>query len=90
MPSDANGRWAPKERYETMRTRLVIDSATPAEVYDLTLAFQRTAHQHTLPQQVTAEPTVTVCGSAMGWSSPALYEAHAAAVLAELALLTDP
>jgi hypothetical protein len=69
-----------------MRTRLVIDSATPAEVYDLTLAFQRTA-RYDLPQQLTAEPTVTVCGIAMGWSSPALYEAHAVAVLAELALL---
>lgn len=72
-----------------MRTRLVIDSATPAEVYNLTLAFQRTA-RFSLPQQPTTEPTVTVCGSAMGWSSPALYEAHTAAVLAELALLTDP
>jgi hypothetical protein len=67
-----------------MRTRIVVDSATPAQVYDLTLAFQRTA-RFALPDQPTTEPTVTVCGSAMGWSSPALHTDHAAAVLAEYA-----
>jgi hypothetical protein len=65
-----------------MRTRIVVDSATPAEVYNLTLAFQRTA-RFDLPQQLTTEPTVTVSGSAMGWSSPALTDEHAAAVLTE-------
>jgi len=66
-----------------MRIRIVVDSATPTEVYNLTLAFQRTC-QIELPQQLTIEPTVTVCGNAMGWSSPALTDEHAAAVLTEL------
>jgi hypothetical protein len=66
-----------------MRTRIVVDGATPAEIYDLTLAFQRTTAGFDLPEQLTTVPTVTVCGSAMGWSSPALTVEHAAAVLAE-------
>jgi hypothetical protein len=70
-----------------MRTRIVVDSATPDEVYRLTLAFQRTLG-FTLPKQVTAEPTVTVGGSAMGWSSPALYSDHATALLREYEALT--
>jgi hypothetical protein len=69
-----------------MRTRIVVDSATPDEVYNLTLALQRAA-RYALPQQTTTEPTVTVCGIAMGWSSPALYPEHAMAVLSEYGLL---
>jgi hypothetical protein len=65
-----------------MRVTIVVDSATPAEVYNLTLAFQRTLG-FVLPAQITTEPTVTVGGTAMGWSSPALREAHAVALLAE-------
>jgi hypothetical protein len=64
------------------RTTLAFDSATPAQVYNLTLAYQRTLG-FALPQQITREPTVTVAGSAMGWASPALYSDHAAALLAE-------
>jgi hypothetical protein len=73
-----------------MRTRLVVDSATPAEVYNLTLAFQRTRVHHDLPKQLDTMPTVTVCGIAMGWSSPALHEVHAIALLAEYSVLSDP
>jgi hypothetical protein len=75
-----------------MRIRIVVDSATPAEVYNLTLAFQRSARfelpdhtqqQRDVPGRLSTEPTVTVCGIAMGWSSPYLFVEHAAAVLAE-------
>ena len=65
-----------------MRIVIAVDSATPDEVYDLTLAFQRTSGQP-MPRQITTEPTVTVGGSAMGWKSPALYPSHAVALLAE-------
>lgn len=65
-----------------MRVTIKVDSATPQEVYDLTLAFQRTLG-HVLPQQIGKEPTVTVGGSAMGWTSPALTEPHAAALIRE-------
>jgi len=65
-----------------MRTTIKIDSATPEQVYDLTLAFQRMLG-FTLPAQITTEPTVTVGGSAMGWTSPALLPEHAVALLRE-------
>lgn len=65
-----------------MRITIQIDSATPQEVYNFTLAFQRTLG-YGLPLQATTEPTVTVGGSAMGWTSPALYPGHATALLAE-------
>jgi hypothetical protein len=57
-----------------MRVRIEADSATPAEVMDLTTAFQRTRHLG-LPAQGHPEgekPTVTVAGAAMGWRSPAM------------------
>lgn len=79
-----------------MRTTIHIDSATPQEVYDLTLAFQRTLARPVpptppaegrprfeLPTQITTEPRVTVGGNAMGWESPALKPDHAVALLAE-------
>ena len=66
-----------------MRTTVKVDSATPAEVYALTLAFQRTVGPD-LPGQIGTTPTVTVSGSAMGWESPALTLAHAVALLAEV------
>jgi hypothetical protein len=65
-----------------MRTTVKIDSATPEQVYDLTLAFQRTLG-FPLPPQITNRPTVTVGGSAMGWESPALFPEHAVSLLAE-------
>lgn len=72
-----------------MRTRIIVDSATPTEVYNLTLAFQRTLG-FPLPQQLTNEPTVTVGGCAMGWTSPALASTWlAAAILAEYHKLSD-
>jgi hypothetical protein len=75
-----------------MRTKIVVDSATPAEVYNLTLALQRTTgetmHRHVIPTQLTVEPTVTVVGAAMSWASPALTLDHARAVLDEFKALT--
>ena len=65
-----------------MRTIIKIDSATPSEVYAFTLAFQRTVGAD-LPAQIGKAPTVTVCGTAMGWESPALTPEHAAALLNE-------
>lgn len=67
-----------------MRTRIKIDSATPGQVYALTLAFQRSTRDHVVPTQLTMVPTVSVCGSAMGWESPALTPEHAVALLAEM------
>lgn len=66
-----------------MRVRITLDSATPQEVYDYTLAFQRTLGLADLPKQITDEPTVRVLGSAMTWTSPALTREHAAALLDE-------
>lgn len=78
-----------------MSVHIRFDSATPQEVYDLTLAFQRTLAGPTslpatnerprweLPQQITTEPTVTVAGIRMGWNSPGLKPEHAVALLAE-------
>lgn len=79
-----------------MRTTIHIDGATPQEVYDLTLAFQRTLARGAetlpatpdrprfeLPKQLTTTPTVTVAGTCMGWESPALQQDHAVALLAE-------
>jgi hypothetical protein len=65
-----------------LRTTVDVDSATPRQVYNLTLAFQRTLGFE-LPRQITTRPTVTVGGSAMGWRSPALRSDHAQALLAE-------
>lgn len=65
-----------------MRTTIVVDSATPKQVYNLTLAFQRTLGFH-MPDQTNTRPTVTVAGSTMRWESPALYVPHAEALLAE-------
>lgn len=65
-----------------MRTTIKIDSATPAEVYHLTLAFQRTRDMG-LPQQLCTEPRVTVAGVAMGWESPAMSGERAVAVMRE-------
>lgn len=73
------------------RTTLVFDSATPAQIYNLTLAFQRTSGLlrdegfggHVVPPQVTDKPVVSVAGSAMSWRSPALTVQHSAALLAE-------
>lgn len=64
------------------RMQIAVDSATPEEVYDLTLAFQRTG-RFSLPPQATVLPTVTVMGTAMGWTSPMLTTEHADALLAE-------
>lgn len=78
-----------------MRTKIVVDSATPDEAYNLTLAFQRTLSspkmlpasaerpRWELPPNLTTEPTVTVAGKCMGWQSPALTPDHAVALLAE-------
>lgn len=78
-----------------MSVHINFDSATPQEVYDLTLAFQRTLSspkmptatedrpRFTLPKQITTEPTVTVAGTRMGWTSPGLRPEHAFALLAE-------
>lgn len=71
-----------------MRITLDVDSATPEEVYDLTLAFQRT-RGIPLPQQITKEPTVTVGGSAMGWRSPALHPAQVSAIMQEFTTLQE-
>lgn len=65
-----------------MRTTINVDSATPQEVYDLTLAFQRTSGIE-LPKQITDKPVVTVAGTAMGWVSPAMQQEQAVALLAE-------
>lgn len=69
-----------------MRTRINVDSATPQEVYNLTLAFQRT-RGFPMPEQLTTEPTVTVSGTAMGWVSPSLRSEHAIAILREFGAL---
>lgn len=71
-----------------MRITVKIDSATPSEIYDLTLAFQRTSKGHEMPAQITVEPTVTVAGTSMGWESPALRAGHVEALLAEFASMT--
>ena len=68
-----------------MRITIKVDSATPAEVFALTRAFQRSAKTNDLPVQVTREPTVTVAGQALGWVSPALYLPHAQDLLAKYA-----
>jgi hypothetical protein len=68
-------------------TVLHFDSTTPAEAYDLTLAFPRTARAHTLPAQLTDQPTVKVGGMALGWTSPRLTFQHAEALLAEFRCL---
>lgn len=65
-----------------MRVTIKVDSATPQEVYDLTLAFQRTLG-HPMPKQLQDKPIVTVAGTSMGWESPALYYPHAVALLDE-------
>ncbi len=65
-----------------MRVTIRVDSATPEETYNLTLAFQLTSREHTLPRQIGTEPTVTVGGIAFGWTSPALTPEHAKAVMA--------
>lgn len=76
-----------------MRTRIVIDSCTPQQVYNLTLAYQRTLGYAPLPTQLTMvhgqqpEPTVTVGGSAMSWSSPWLDSVTATLLLTEFDLL---
>lgn len=69
-----------------MSTVITFTSATPQEVYNLTLAFQRTSGLtpgFTLPSQITKQPQVTVGGSAMGWTSPGLTFQHAVALMAE-------
>lgn len=74
-----------------MSTTIHFNSATPQEVYNLTLAFQRTSGLlrdggmggHLIPAQVTKEPTVTVGGSCMGWTSPGLTFEHSVALMAE-------
>ena len=66
-----------------MRITVKADSATPEQVYDLTLAFQRTRHDHEMPSQITDQPTVTVAGVGMGWESPALLPEHASTLLSE-------
>lgn len=65
-----------------MSTTIRVDSATPGQVYNLTLAFQRT-RGFPLPSQLTKQPTVTVGGTCMGWTSPFLTMDHARAVLDE-------
>lgn len=71
-----------------MRITLTVDSATPEEVYDLTLAFQRTSGIP-LPRQINTVPTVTVAGSAMGWTSPAMLPQQVAPLMAEFAELAE-
>jgi hypothetical protein len=71
-----------------VRVKVAVDSASPPEVYRLTLAYQRT-RGFPMPQQINDEPTVTVGGSAMGWTSPALYAEHAAALLSEFTTLEE-
>lgn len=53
-----------------MRVTIEVDSATPKEVYALTLSFQRTMDH--LPIQATDQPTVRVLGTCMTWRSPAM------------------
>lgn len=75
-----------------MRIRIVADSATQQQAYNLTLAFQRTL-AFELPTNLTPEhgeapaPTVTVGGSAMGWKSPYLTHEHARALMREFSRL---
>jgi hypothetical protein len=52
-----------------MRVRIQLDSATPHEVYNATCALQRSAGL-SRPVSLTTEPTVTVAGTAMSWTSP--------------------
>lgn len=66
------------------RITIIVDSATPQEVYDLTLAFQRTSGIP-LPANLTTEPTVKVAGKCMTWQSPALHPAQVEAILTEVA-----
>lgn len=69
-----------------MRVTIVADSATPTEVYNLTLAFQRT-RGIPLPPQLTVRngedptPAVRVMGTAMTWESPYLDVEQASAIL---------
>lgn len=65
-----------------MSMRITEDSATPAQVYNLTLAFQRTAGLG-LPAQITDLPVVKVAGSAMNWQSPGMSAERCRALLAE-------
>lgn len=75
-----------------MRIRIVVDSATTDEVYNLTLAYQRTLGFE-LPANLTCEhgerpmPNVTVGGSAMGWKSPYLTHEHSRALMREFSRL---
>lgn len=68
-----------------MRVSIVVDSATPEQIRNLTAAFQSTRDMG-MPTQITDKPTVTVCGVGMGWGSPALDLRRASAVLDEFML----
>lgn len=68
---------------------IVSNSATPAEVYDLTLAFQRTGKDFPLPQQITTQPMVAVAGTCLKWTSPGLMVQQAGPLLAEFASLSE-
>lgn len=70
-----------------MRVTVKVDGATPYQIYDLTLAFQRTRGIE-LPRQITTTPTVSVGGTAMSWESPAMQESQAVALLKEFDELT--
>lgn len=65
-----------------MRARIVLDSATPDQAYNATLAFQRT-RAYVLPDQPTKEPTVQVLGTAMTWTSPFMSSEQALAMMTE-------
>lgn len=71
-----------------MRVTIDVDSATPEQVYDLTLAFQRT-RGIPLPRQITTEPTVTVAGTCMGWKSPGMDPRQVQPLLREFDTLQE-
>ncbi len=78
-----------------MRVQIKIDSATPQEVYDYTLAYQRTLGFPAVPTDHPgaeilngrAAPVVSVGGTAMGWRSPHITPEQAHALLAEVEIL---
>lgn len=73
------------------RFTLTVDSATPEQVYSLTLAYQRTLRDFSVgPQWGEPDPHVKVMGVAMTWKSPALSPEHARAVMDEYDSIVGP
>lgn len=72
-----------------MRVTIEVDSATPYEAYDLTLALQRTAGFARPPQHNKGfDPQVKVTGSCMTWTSPYMYPVQVASFWREFETLT--